>query len=166
MLIALCSVLCVCSLPLCRNLEWMVCAARGQLPGQGGPTIIFSIAPNQLDPNPNGPKPFGQCRGWRPAGIGGCGTGYATDSIFYLEVCVFNQICSNAWELWSVRRGDPFRCELSDDGFRGLQALLLETPDWGAPQDGSASLCKDYCNPWTCASRDCQGCEGIRCQST
>ena len=68
-----------------------VCAAQGKLPGQNNRNIIFARAPASLDPKGN--KPFGECRGWRPGGVGGdCKrTGYATDDIFFLEVCMFNQ---------------------------------------------------------------------------
>eukprot|EP00966_Prymnesium_polylepis_P058013 1343581-Prymnesium_polylepis.1 len=34
---------------LCRNLEWQVCAATGQLPGQTTPTILFAHEPGALD---------------------------------------------------------------------------------------------------------------------
>ena len=78
---------------ICRNLEWQVCAAMGKLPGQRGPRIIFSKAPGSLDPSPTSWKPFGKCRGWRePSAPGDCmRSGYATDDIFFLEVCLFNQ---------------------------------------------------------------------------
>ena len=87
---------------ICRNLEWQVCAAKGQLPGQGGHDIIFARSPNSLDPSSR-EKPLGQCRGWRPGGAGNCmRDGYATDDIFFLEVCLFNQICSNGHELFQL----------------------------------------------------------------
>ena len=73
---------------ICRNLEWMTCAALDRLPGQGASgKILFSKAPASLDPRPNGPKPFGMCRGWRsPESYQhGCDSGYATDDIYYLE---------------------------------------------------------------------------------
>ena len=74
---------------ICRNLEWMVCAAKGSLPGQGGDTIVFSLAPSALDPSPTSNKPFGMCRGYTEAD---CKRGYATDSIYFLEVCIFDQV--------------------------------------------------------------------------
>ena len=33
---------------MCRNLEWLVCAAQGSLPGQGGRDIQFHTAPKDL----------------------------------------------------------------------------------------------------------------------
>lgn len=34
---------------MCVNLNWLLCAARGWLPGQGGTTLQFARAPGQLD---------------------------------------------------------------------------------------------------------------------
>ena len=75
---------------ICRNLEWMVCAAQGKVPGQGDDRVIrFAKAPNTLELSG-----LGQCRGWvpedRPAGFV---FGYATADIFYLEACLFSQMC-------------------------------------------------------------------------
>ena len=39
---------------ICRNLEWMVCAARGALPGQLSRTVLFSFAPRDLDTRGSG----------------------------------------------------------------------------------------------------------------
>ena len=66
---------------------------QGKLPGQGGFGMRFAHKPSDLDVY--GGKPLGQCRGWRPGGWGDCGDGYATDDIFFLEVCLYNQICRN-----------------------------------------------------------------------
>ena len=90
----------------------MICAARGQLPGQTSSKILFSLAPNELDASADSRKPFGQCRGYRDWKLS-CEHGYATDDVFFMEVCLFNQLCANRQELWSVRRGQPFVCELS-----------------------------------------------------
>jgi|EP00966_Prymnesium_polylepis_P230188 hypothetical protein len=66
------------------------------------PTCSASAAVEQAaershntDGTSTGDKPLGQCRGWRPAGAGGCNDGYATDDIYFLEVCLYNQICEN-----------------------------------------------------------------------
>ena len=149
----------------CRNLEWQTCAALGQLPGQSGGggqrgSIIFSKAPRSLNPNPRGDKPFGQCRGWRDerAMRLGCDTGFATDDIYFLEVCTFHKMCANGDELFRLRAGQPWRCELSPSGFDELQRLLREEPDWGEPK-GEAPQCEAYCNEWTCGNRECKGCK-------
>lgn len=61
---------------ICRNLEWQVCAAKGLLPGQNSPVMVFARAPKTLDPDPSGGKPLGMCGGWRPPELGwGCRDG-------------------------------------------------------------------------------------------
>eukprot|EP00966_Prymnesium_polylepis_P032617 758587-Prymnesium_polylepis.1 len=42
---------------LCRNLEWLVCAAIRLLPGQGTSGIVFAFAPKNL--RPKGSRPLG-----------------------------------------------------------------------------------------------------------
>ena len=44
--------------------------------------------------------------------------------IFYGEVCVLSALCKNAWQLFSVERGEDFLCEYHEDGFRNLVAAL------------------------------------------
>lgn len=152
---------------ICRNLEWQVCAAQSRLPGQGSDgTIIFSRAPNQVDPSPTSNKPFGMCRGWRSpeAMRHGCAKGFATDDIYFLEVCTFYKICSNGDELFSLRQNERWRCRFDSTGFEALQAMLVKTPDWGPP-GGTSPKCEDFCNEWTCDADQCEGCTHIRCKS-
>lgn len=119
---------------ICRNLEWQVCAAKGMLPGQRTPTIRFARAPRTLAPDGSTGKPLGKCHGWVPPDrpTGGL-YGYATDDIFYLEVCLYNQICSNGDELFRLDPGDAFVCAYSADRFLELEQILLQPP---APMPG------------------------------
>lgn len=105
----------------CRNLEWQMCAAQGKLPGQRTPTIIFANAPNSL--NAEGRRPLGRCGGYSPQGCGRWA--YSNDDIFFLEVCMYSKICSNNAELFALKPEERFRCHVSRDGFRELQALLI-----------------------------------------
>ena len=152
----------------CRNLEWQVCAALGQLPGQGGPEkgkIIFSKAPSTLDPRPTSQKPFGECRGWRSpeSQKGGCSKGFATDDIYYLEVCLFHQMCENGDELFRLRAGEKWQCELSQKGYNELTSMLQEEPDYSRRPQGAPPKCLNYCNQWTCSNDiDCGGCPACR----
>ena len=43
----------------------------------------------------------------------------------FLQVCLFNQICSNGAELFAVREGEPFHCQFSEEGLAELQAILM-----------------------------------------
>ena len=115
---------------ICRNLEWQVCAARGKLPYQGGRKIVFAVAPSSLDPSGATGKPLGQCKGWVPGRKPEGGFyGYATDDIFYLEVCMMNQICKNGEHLFHMQAGEEFQCDYDPARFRELQNLLLSPPE-------------------------------------
>lgn len=107
---------------VCRNLEWQVCAAKGQLPGQGGNGIIFSMAPKDLVLD-GGPFPLGSCNSYSPRG---CGEGYASGDIFYLEVCVYDAICTNRDALWALNAGDLWHCDMDYDGYANLYHSILE----------------------------------------
>jgi len=110
---------------ICRNYEWLVCSALGKLPGQGSKTIIFSEAPSALDFT-RSPR-LGHCSGWSPIDCQGQ-NGYATDSIFFLEVCLYSQICANGHELFELKVGQPWQCEFDDEAFWELPRILMEPP--------------------------------------
>lgn len=115
---------------ICRNLEWQACAARGRLPGQRTAMMRFATSPVDLDPTGmESGKPLGKCRGWLPPERPSEGYGYATDDIFFLEVCLFNQMCSNGEEMFSLGIGEGFQCDFSIARFAELRRLLLEPPD-------------------------------------
>ena len=38
---------------------------------------------------------------------------------------MFSKICANNWELFQINPGDWFHCQISEDGFRELQAYLV-----------------------------------------
>jgi len=113
---------------LCRNFEWQSCAVRGLLPGQRSNIIRFATPPIDLDPTGlESGKPLGQCRGWLPpVRPRGWNFGYATDDVFFLEVCLFNQLCRNGDELFSLGVGEGFQCDYDPYSATELQKLLLE----------------------------------------
>lgn len=124
---------------ICRNLEWQVCAAQGKLPGQGNRKMIFAIRPSKLDPSGATGKPLGQCKGWVPGQVPVGGVyGYATDDIFYLEVCMLHQVCRNGDRLFNLRAGEEFECDYSTSKFRELQQMLLTPPE---PPPPEATVC-------------------------
>ena len=118
---------------LCRNLEWQACAARGLLPGQGGSGIVFSVAPSSLllpkhdHVSPSLRRTFGVCGGPLPNTCRACT--YANDDIFFLEVCLFDQICLNGPDIFRVRTGERFECIFSPEGYRTLMNLLRQPVD-------------------------------------
>ena len=56
-----------------------------------------------------------------------CGD-YAESDIYYLEVCVVNEICSNRAQLFSLSRGQNFRCQFDAAGYKSMQQALMR---WG-----------------------------------
>ena len=102
--------------PVGRNLEWVTCGANGLLPGQKGRELIFSKAPKTLEFREDyADSRLAMCKGWRPTFRSDipedCSDfGYATDSIYYLEVCLFNQVSSSPilLTLFSARVRDSF----------------------------------------------------------
>lgn len=114
----------------CRNFERQVCAARGMLPGQQTNRIRFATAPKHVmtygigtcPPHNYAPRKCGFRRG------GAYTAGFASNDLFYLEVCVFNKICKNAWQLWKVEKGQDFMCDVGDPGrFAELKDILMRT---------------------------------------
>ena len=107
---------------ICRNFEWQLCAAQGLLPGQGGTSMRFAFAPNNLEVR-TGFKPLGSCTGYHPRGCGN--QGYASSDIFYLEVCIFSTICSNGHELFDLEENQDWTCVMDDHGYARLQGWLM-----------------------------------------
>lgn len=101
----------------CRNLEWQMCAAMGQLPGQKSKKMILAHSPliNTRDEW----RPMGACRSYSPQGCGP--DAYVSDDIFFLEMCTYSLICKNREELFHVHDGGFFECDLDEQGFRLLQ---------------------------------------------
>ena len=115
---------------VCRNLEWQICAANGLVPGQGSRIMKFAKAPNTLDVSH-----LGECHGWGPRDRPSDFIfGYATADIFFLEVCLFNQVCRNHAALFALRQDEAFECDFSPSRFAELQQLL--TSPWREP-DGA-----------------------------
>jgi len=134
---------------ICRNLEWQVCAAQGRIPGQGGTAIIFAKAPKTLDYSPQSER-LGMCTGWSARGYSLCKKdGYATDSIFFLEVCLFNRICRNGRELFAVEPGDVFTCDFDPQRFRELEGILAHRTPPPPPVTYNVHAMRCYAHRYT-----------------
>ena len=108
----------------CRNLEWQTCAARGRVPGQKTASIVFATAPGEVEMDGADGKPtLSSCIGHAPYDCGS--VGFANDQIFYAEACAYSKICENRKELFKVKAGELFTCEVSEEGVRELQRLLV-----------------------------------------
>jgi hypothetical protein len=113
---------------MCRNLQWVLCAVRGLLPGQRGrgghaPAIRFAKAPRELDTrdfaDPGRPNIDGAAWWNEPHA-----THYAVTDVFFGEVCVLSALCRNSWQLFTVRRGDKFVCDFDESNWHRLAAAL------------------------------------------
>lgn len=49
----------------------------------------------------------------------------ALQDIFYLEVCLYDQICNNRGDLWVLEAGDPFECDVEWDAFLQLREWII-----------------------------------------
>ena len=109
----------------CANLEWQVCAAMGRVRGQQSPSIVFANAPGEVDlrGDKDGRLALGACTGNAPYGCGK--VGYANDDIFFLEACIYSKVCANREEFFRLEAGKLFTCQVSAEGIRELQALLV-----------------------------------------
>ena len=145
---------------LCKNLEWQVCAALGRLPGQGSRTIRFATEPGGLI-LAEGPHPFGRCRGHSPKG---CKIGYSSDDIYYLEICLFSQLCDNGEQLFHLEVGDDFNCKFSAARLNELKEVLFVPPAATNEAYGAEALstCKGWCRGASCNRAECVGCGAER----
>ena len=106
---------------LCRNLEWLTCAALGRLPDQHGRgRFLLATQPRDLDPA----FPLGQCVGHvpkvalsRPQGFG-----YTARDVFAFEACALSEMCANSAELFLGR--PTFSCNFSREGFERLRDAI------------------------------------------
>jgi hypothetical protein len=102
---------------LCRNLEWLICAVRGLLPSQHGPT--FYLARNLL-----ANKTDDLTCGYRAGS-------YSSGDSYHLEIGLLGYICSNGDELFRVLQTGKdalWTCQLSEARVRELPNLLLPPP--------------------------------------
>jgi len=118
---------------ICRNLEWQLCAAKGTLPGQAGEWVAdgnlragrkirFAYAPGSLEPF-GAFKPLGACEGYMPKGCGN--QGYASSDIFYMEACIYDQVCSNRESFWQLQPGEDWQCQMDYEGFEQFRDWVL-----------------------------------------
>ena len=113
---------------MCRNFEWQLCAAMGRLPKQSSGKIKFAFEPSRLwlDGSHGSPK-LGSCSGFH---LGKCNAAdnYANDDVYFLEVCIFNEICRNGAQMFRLAQYADFFCDLSFEALGRLRTLLLEGP--------------------------------------
>jgi hypothetical protein len=93
---------------MCRNLEWLVCAAKGILPGQRGTGIVSDPPPGSL--------PIGKLFETKSNGVEP--TGYTPSTPYYLEVCALSAFCENRADLFLISSTAQFRCRWAPGALR------------------------------------------------
>uniref|UniRef100_A0A7S3W3A8 Uncharacterized protein n=2 Tax=Emiliania huxleyi TaxID=2903 RepID=A0A7S3W3A8_EMIHU len=110
---------------MCQNLQWLVCAGKGRLPGQGGRAMHFATPPSKLD-----------TRTWitpisYPCEHGGCGVGelkYAVGDVYFAELCLLNRFCRNGGQLFAIDGPrEAFECDFDEEAYLAF-AEDLATP--------------------------------------
>ena len=105
---------------MCSNLQWVVCALRGNLSGQGGqPLLKFAHAPRDLDVRDLADP--ARRNGWWTEPHE---SHYAVSDVYFAEIIIISTVCANSWRLFSVRRGESFECEWSESGWHELASAL------------------------------------------
>jgi hypothetical protein len=95
---------------VCVNVRWQACAATGHLPSQQSNVIQFATPPNTLT--------LDQLDGAKT-------DGYKMEDVYFLELCVLNEICANGAEIFSFEPKDRFQCEHSAVRFDAFRDLLM-----------------------------------------
>ena len=119
---------------ICRNVEWQICAAKGLLSRkQSTRHIRFAFQPNDLFLGGSDESlTFGVCGGVHPENCDSDDEpGFGNDDVFFLEVCIYNQVCLNGAELFRLDDHEEFVCDFSPGRWHALRDLLLEGPQSG-----------------------------------
>lgn len=95
---------------ICVNVRWQACAATGNLPSQQSNVIQFATPPNTLT--------LDELDGAKM-------DGYRMEDVYYLELCVLNEICANGADIFSMEPNDGFQCEHSAERFDAFRDLML-----------------------------------------
>jgi hypothetical protein len=104
------------SYDLCRNLEWLVCAARGALPGQAGRGILADPPPQRVRIDAL----------WHHSALRGSALRYSSYAVYPLEVCILSALCSNRAELFRLGPDQPFRCRWQASALRRVVFQMAE----------------------------------------
>jgi len=95
---------------VCVNAQWQACAATGHLPGQESNIMHFVTPPSSL---------------MLEALEGSKVDGYRMEDVYYLELCVLNEICENGGDIFGTQPDDSFRCRHSPARFDAFRELML-----------------------------------------
>eukprot|EP00967_Tisochrysis_lutea_P063479 scaffold81933_cov28-Tisochrysis_lutea.AAC.4 len=96
----------------------------GRLMGQRVAHVVFATPPGDVVlEGADGRPALNICSSFNP---NSCGLDrYSTEDVFFLEVCLFNEICTNAHDLFAQPEGGYFRCELDVNGLERVREALV-----------------------------------------
>eukprot|EP00747_Dinoflagellata_sp_TGD_P127666 gnl/TRDRNA2_/TRDRNA2_174432_c0_seq2.p1 gnl/TRDRNA2_/TRDRNA2_174432_c0~~gnl/TRDRNA2_/TRDRNA2_174432_c0_seq2.p1 ORF type:complete len:297 (+),score=19.78 gnl/TRDRNA2_/TRDRNA2_174432_c0_seq2:67-957(+) len=108
----------------CMDAQWVICAAKELLPGQGEAGLHFATAPKNLNM-----KLWGL---WHD--VKENERTFDSNPTFIAEVCLLNRFCRNGHQLFSLDYLEVFHCDFDDDRVRSWATTLgqVEKPDNGA----------------------------------
>mmetsp|Transcript_14792 Transcript_14792/g.41369 ORF Transcript_14792/g.41369 Transcript_14792/m.41369 type:complete len:462 (-) Transcript_14792:40-1425(-) len=95
---------------ICVNVQWQACAATGHLPLQRSNVIQFATPPNTLKLEDLDGRKM---------------DGYKMEDVYFLELCVLNEICENGASIFGMEPEDEFRCEFSPERFDAFRTLMM-----------------------------------------
>ena len=103
-----------------------MCAALGKLKDQNSRNIQFAWPPSVLSMSSSAGV-FGECSGWTDKPCHMPWVGFANNDVYYLEVCLFSQVCQNREELFALTDSKtPFICQIDTMAFAQLRNWLIE----------------------------------------
>ena len=107
---------------MCRNLEWVVCALQGMLPGQGGKRKIRFATKTKLILERFLNRNL-DCEDDEK-----CELGYMLEDVFFVEVSIISYLCKNREELFELELGEDFECVFDRDAFMRMAEAASKSP--------------------------------------
>lgn len=107
---------------MCQNLEWLMCALQGKLPGQASGEMRFATPPKLLtNALWAAPKTY-PCDDGRS-----CDNRYTVGDVFYSEACILLRVCRNGNDVFRLEYGQSFVCDFDEVQYSDLVRDLLRT---------------------------------------
>jgi len=92
---------------MCRNTEWMMCVLQRKV-GSAQGEIVFSLAPGGLEMDVFMMDP----------------DNFAENDVYFLEVCILSEVCSNNQELFAADVGALFVCKFDRSRWDALARAM------------------------------------------
>jgi hypothetical protein len=110
---------------MCRNLEWVVCAARGHLHLQH--EIVFNPQPKSVTMSV-----------FHPTEPGASPSRYPSRVVFVFELCALSLICTNGEQLFEIGKLQPFVCQFREGALIELVHHIEAGRVWRVDDSGAS----------------------------